>query len=211
MRAWGRGAGGTPTGTTVGAVGVPRLLRAALVTGIVVLLGGGAHASAGGGAPTPFVAALLTVLGLPVAWWATGRRLGRARLLALVGGGQVAVHTALLGMRPAVGSSPGHSPYAAHLSAHAHATAPDPAALSGPVAALHLTPGMLAGHLVATLVAVWVLGHGERLVRAALDRLLPRLTPTLSLAPRPLPPLGCARRPRTGTPLLALGARAPPA
>lgn len=190
---------------------MPRLLRAALVTGLVVLLGGGAHASAGGAAPTPFVAALLTALGLPVAWWATGRRLGRGGLFTVLAGGQAAVHGALVAMHPTHAAAPGLTEAGAGGHTHAHAaTLPDLAALAAPAAPHQLTPAMLAGHLVATLVAVWLVSRGEAMIEAALDLLLPHLTGAHRPTTWATPPVARLAAPCLAPVLGGLGARAPP-
>ncbi|SFA73184.1 hypothetical protein SAMN05216266_101108 [Amycolatopsis marina] len=146
--------------------GAGRLLRggvAGIATGTLALL---AHAEAGAALPDPalFVPPVL-LMGL-VAAGLGGRERGPWTILALVGAGQLAMHTLL-------------SMTVSHARSHGHGN-------DNP-------EFMLFAHVLATLVVVTVLTGAERavfLLFAVLTSRLPRrLTPLPATAPLRLAPL----------------------
>ncbi|WP_069387119.1 hypothetical protein [Cellulosimicrobium cellulans] len=168
-----------------------RLARAALVATLVLALSAGAHAVAGGHLPDPLVLVALGAFTLAGTMVAARGRFTVPRLVALLGGAQLALHVALdtLGHGSAAcaagASAAAHTAHGVALACATSSPVPDgagsgawegltPAGLE-PVGAAAAAPGawMVAAHAVATLVLAVVLAHGER----ALERLLAWLTP----------------------------------
>jgi hypothetical protein len=184
--------------------GLLRGSRAALATLLVLGLSVSAHTLGGGAPPGLMASVVLALLVGPVAWWCARRRLGPVRLVALLGGAQVAVHLALSAMAPMSGAA---SP------AHVHGGLP--AALgpaSGAAAHAHQTPdaSMFLAHVVATLLTALVLARAENVLWRVVTLLLPRplgrpaipVEARTALAPVLVVLSGRAPRP--------LGGRAPP-
>ncbi len=148
--------------------GLLRASRAALATLLVLGLAVSAHTLGGGTPPGLMASVVLALLVAPVAWWCARRRLGPVRLVALLGGAQVAVHLALSAMAPVSG---GASPV------HVHGGLPPDL---GPAsdAAVHAqhTPGasMLLAHVVATVLTALVLARAEDVLWRVVTLLLPR-------------------------------------
>ena len=130
-----------------------RFGRSAVVAAAVLCLAAAAHSAAGGTLPHPAVVlALAALTWLPVMILA-GRRLAPATILAVLAGGQVALHQAfeLFGTvqcAPA-GSPAEHAGHAGQVAGHAGHSA---VALDCVAASAHTgdSPGMLAAHLLAT-------------------------------------------------------------
>lgn len=168
-----------------------RLARAALVATLVLALSAGAHAVAGGHLPDPLVLAALGAFTLAGTMVAARGRFTVPRLVALLGGAQLALHTALdaLGHGAAAcvagASAAAHTAHGVALACATSTPVPDGAgsgAWAGitpsglePAGVAAAAPGtwMVAAHAVATLVLAVVLARGER----ALERLLAWLTP----------------------------------
>lgn len=188
-------------GMTAPGSGVVRLMRATLLSGLVILLTATAHRLGGGQAPGFFTVAVLALAVWPVALMATVRRLRPAALLAGLGAGQVLGH-AVLSWLGGPGSAAAVSAeclrHATHLRP-AHPCLEPGLAAAAPVAPAHAHtlfgsgPLMLTAHVLATLVAALLVASGERVLWRVLDLVL-RALPVLV---RPVP-----RRPQT--PVLAL-------
>jgi len=168
-----------------------RLVRAAAVATVVVVLASTAHVAGGGRLPGPLLLSAVLVLTACAAVLLAGRRLSGVQLLAALGAGQAGVHAALVTFAvetvPVVG---GH---------HVEWT---------PVA-LHAEPGtasatMLAAHVAATVVAAGVLAAAERGVWTWWAWLQPLHLPVLAVlrlllgepARPPAPVVPVLRRPR---------------
>ncbi len=159
-----------------------RFGRSAVVAAAVLCLAAAAHTAAGGALPPPAVVlALGALIWLPVMILA-GRRLEPATILAVLAGGQLALHRAfeLFGT---VQCAP--SPAAEHAGHAGHAG--HAAVALDCVAASHAgdSPGMLAAHLLATAVTALMLARGE----AALWALAAWLRPLVQLPAVPAAPV----------------------
>jgi len=172
--------------------GALRGVRAAVVAAAALALAATAHVVAGGTLPPLPV---LLVLVVPVAWGAvalTGRPLGRVTLTVALGGGQIALHEALM-----VLAAPTCGPLnAAAGMAGMHAVPPagGPAALAG--CARHTMSGtsvawsvpgaMLAAHAVATVLTALLLAHADRALASVVTLVrvpLRRLTAVVAVVP----------------------------
>lgn len=191
--------------TTPGA-GPTRLVRAAVLTALVVVLTVVAHRLGGGASPAGFALVALTALLWPVALLATRRRLGPVALLAGLGGGQLLGH-GLLGWLTGSGVSVASAPASLECLQHAAHQRLAAACLGDPIVADTLVAGpahahaqqgtgllMLAAHALATLAAALLVARGEQVLWRILDLVL-RVLPVL-LAPVSL------RRPRPAVTLL---------
>jgi hypothetical protein len=149
------------------ATGPLRLVRAGTVAVVTVALAALAHVLAGGGLPPVVVLVTLTALVLAAAVVVTGRRLGRVGALALLGVGQVAVHSSF-SLFTSMACMPGPTDEAA-LFGHVHhagmvmqsqvaCTSAD-AGVSQPLLG---GSAMLVLHLVATVVAALVIAGADR-------------------------------------------------
>ncbi|HXF02872.1 MAG TPA: hypothetical protein VN601_07765 [Arthrobacter sp.] len=168
-----------------------RFGRSAVVAAAVLCLAAAAHTAAGGTLPHPAVVlALAALTWLPVMILA-GRRLAPATILAVLAGGQVALHQAfeLFGT---VQCAPAGSPaeHAGHAGHAGHAAV----ALDCMSASAHTgdSPGMLAAHLTATALTALMLARGE----AALWELAAWLRPLVQLPAVTAAPV-CASLPIT--------------
>ncbi len=187
--------------------GVTRALRAALATLAVVGLSALAHQLGGGAVPGPVALGVLGVLVGPAAWVATGRRIHRGVLLALVAGVQALAHLALASMAPTVGTGVAHHVHGALPSGFAPTTGD---AMAGMTASVVPGPTMLLMHLAATVLLTLLLSHVGGLVEALVRRLAPAIGPQL---PDPGRSLVRATRPLdrpARLPARPLGGRAPP-
>jgi hypothetical protein len=169
-----------------------RLLRALLITAVVLALAAAGHL-AGGGALPP----LLVLIGLaaavlgPIAW-ATGRRLTLGRLVVLLGAAQWGLHEVFLLASDVVACAPFHL---GHHSTHLGTGSACPAA-SVLEAAHHAPagqgPAMLAGHVLAVLATAALITRTEAALWLALEWLRPLLDllrpAALPAAARPLMP-----------------------
>lgn len=117
---------------------------------LTVALAAGGHVVGGGQRPDPPAVIVLTVLATLPAYLLGGRRIGAWPLLALLGGGQFAVHHVLSAIESMDPVAHDHL-----LAGHAHG-APEATAPAG------LT--MLVAHAVGTLVTGALLARGEAAV-----------------------------------------------
>ncbi len=169
--------------------GPDRVLRGAAAATVATAVALCGHM--GAGAPAP------GWLGLALPWWLSitlctvlvGRSLSLTRLSLAVLGSQLAFHALFIMGSPAMPlamTGPGYQHGVHDHSAHLSGLAADPAGLGGGAVhahaahgggaehlahlshAAHLTPGMLAGHLLAAALTVALLYRGELLVRRAL-------------------------------------------
>lgn len=157
--------------------------RAALSALVVVLLSLAFHLLAGGTAPAAPTLGWLGAGSGVAALALTRRAVGPGRLVLLLAVAQVVLH------------------HSFEAGAHAHAT-------HGPDAPLP----MVATHVLATALTALVLRHGQRLLRAGLDRVV-RST-LLTPRPVPVPPRGVVAVSRPVPPAApatgAASGRAPP-
>lgn len=193
-----------------------RLVRAGVLTALVVALTTLAHRVGGAAAPSLFAIAVLAALLWPVAILATRRRLGPVALLTGLGAGQLLGH-GLLGWlgSGATGVAASVSleclQHATHLGASAACATDTVAAATHVHGQAGTALPMLAAHIAATLMAAVLVARGERVLWRVLDlvlRALPvLLTPIAGRAPRPTAPLFLPTRPD----LAVRAGRGPPA
>ena len=156
-----------------------RLFRAALVIALAVSLAVAGHVLGGGQLPgIGTVAVTAAVLMAPAAWLAR-RQLSFAVLFALLGAGQLTLHTAFAALSPGASCLPRLTltPPTHYGHGGLNCTAAVETVAMGDGAN---SPAMLAGHLLAMLATAWLLRRGE----AALWQLLAWLRPLVRL-PRP--------------------------
>lgn len=137
-----------------------RAARGSLAASIATATAATAHTLSGGGAPPPWLLIAVTALAAPLAVWLAGRALSVWRTAAVVALSQSLLHVAFA----AVGSSAAAG-FAESGAGHAHHPVLLPA-LASPAATPSIDPPMLLGHIVAAVVTVALLVHGERLARA---------------------------------------------
>ena len=185
------------------------LLRTGLLSTGILSLAAGAHSLAGGALPAPPILAALLALTLLASVLATKVRLGLPAMTAVLGAGQILLHEAFGALAGTAAPIPGmpaghqHDDGAALAGALQHLS---PAlgssglgsASAGAHSSLAHDPGMLLGHLVATLLTALLLARGE----AALWALAAWLRPLFRAAkPSVLPvPDQAPRAPRTPEP-----------
>lgn len=169
------GAVATVSGVNRPTTGAARLLRAALLSSLVVALAAGAHALAGGTAPSVLALAGLAALVLPVAVVVTAHRVRTAAALAVLGAGQVALHAAF-GLTERCGAVlGGHAPRG--VGSHAgHVVASSADACVSHVGA-HASGAMIAAHAGATVVTALLVAGAERGWWRVLAYLAPLLRP----------------------------------
>ncbi|MEW1956875.1 hypothetical protein [Kineococcus sp. NPDC059986] len=177
------------TGPAGPARGSWRRLRAGAVAATVLGLAAGAHLSAGGDLPGPFLLAAVGLVLVAVCLLLAGRRFSWPVLAALLGGGQVVLHTVFEACA---------GPAATVVGTGHHQTL---AFAGGAAAAADPGTAMTLAHVAATALALGALLHGEALVWAVwawlrpVVRLLVRLVRTVD--PRPLVPAAEPVRPRS--------------
>ncbi|PRY13991.1 hypothetical protein [Kineococcus rhizosphaerae] len=137
----------TPAPTT----GVLRRWRAGAVSATVLGLAAGAHVAAGGRLPGPFLFTAVAVVVSAVCLLLAGRRLSWPVLSAVLGGGQLALHEVFDACS---------GPMATVVTSGHHQTL----VLSGTADPMTPSPVMTGAHLLATVLAVVALQHGESLV-----------------------------------------------
>ncbi len=188
----------------VGSHPLGRAARALVVTGLLVALTTAAH-TLGGARVSAAAVLVLTLLLLPTAGYAVGRRLGTGALLLLLGAGQGVGHVLLTAMTPSAHGSAERLP--GHLAAH---DTVDVALVGAPMvnhtALGHASTGhamaggtggtaMLLTHILATVLLGVLLAKGETALWAVLAWLLP---PGAAPARCGHPRLILAVPPRTG-------------
>lgn len=192
--------------------GRQRARRAQAVRGfaaasVAVVVSSAAHTLSGGGPPPAWLLVAIALLAAPVAVALVGRRRHLVGLGAAVVLAQGLLHVAF--------ATVGTTAPLTHSGEHVH-TAAIPLAATSPHG-IHAASGMYFGHLVAAVVTIVLLAHGERMlvavgrgillllshvpaVCAGPRRLRPRAAPVHD-APHPtLPPFSLTRR---GPPALA--------
>ena len=180
-----------------------RALRGAAAAWTATIIAATSHTLAGGGAPSPALIAVLGVLASPVAIALVGRRLSAWRVGTAVVVSQGLFHTAFA-MTAGVDTT--------GLRGHVH----DVQLVGGaPAAGILPDSGMLVGHLIAAAATLFVLYHGERMLRAlgsGIRSLIRRAgVPVLVAAPfvRSAPGVVALRRP-AGVVLSDVSRRGPP-
>jgi hypothetical protein len=158
------------------------VLRGVVLATLTALLTVAGHAAGGGALPDLAVLAVLLPLLAGALTAVADRSRSAVGALAVLGGGQLALHQLIEALSPA--GDPAHGAHGVHL-----------VAASG-TAAVAAPPGfvMFGAHAVATLVIAAALRFADRAVaavRAALRRVVPRRLTPLS-ADRPLPTLATA-------------------
>ena len=187
-----------------------RLGRAAVLAVLVIALGSAAHVAGGEAVPHPLTLLLLALPVAAFALWFTRERRGPLALALSLGGTQLVLHHALMGLG-AVPSAFGSS--ASHHQAVAMRMAPN--ATVGPQ---FLVPGaaMLLLHAAAVIVIALVLAHGDALlavVVAAVELLLRPLVPLATNTLQPWTPALVVRAqwvPRPRLRVEDVGRRGPP-
>ncbi|WP_421742844.1 hypothetical protein [Cellulomonas sp.] len=146
------------------ATGPLRLVRAGVVAAVTVALGALAHVLAGGTLPPSVVLVTLTALALAAAVVLTARRLGPAGALALLGVGQLAVHSSFslfstVACLPGPASLQGHVHHPGMVMATQASCTPADVTLVQPLLG---APAMLVLHVAASVVAALVLVGADR-------------------------------------------------
>ncbi len=166
-----------------------RRLRAGAVAATVLGLAAGAHLSAGGELPGPFLLAALTLVLVAVCLLLAGRRFSWPVLTALLAGGQAGLHVvfdACAGPAATVAGT-GHHQVLAFAG--------------GPVPSTGAGAGMTFAHVAATALALGALLHGEALLWSVWAWLRPvvrlPVRPVRTVAPRPVVPASEPARPRS--------------
>ena len=182
-----------------------RVARAGLVATLVLALAALAHRVGGGTLPDPLILAALAAFTMAGATFAARFRLTFARLVAVLGTGQVALHHGL-GFSAGVACSPVPGGHAGHAEPGRVASCVTVAPLPDGVAHLphDATTGvwMVLAHVLATLVVALVVAHGERALGLLLAWLAPRgaladLLPALPVVHRLPAPLAAPSRAAT--------------
>ncbi|MEX5237414.1 hypothetical protein [Kocuria arenosa] len=174
------------------------LVRAVLVTALVLALAGAGHLAGGGALPSPL---LLIVLGMgvlgPVAW-AAGYRLSLGRLLVILGATQWVLHEAFSVLSAATACH--HAPVGHHglHSGLVSACPPTPVLEIGHHDPIGLGLPMLVGHGLAVVATAVVGAQAENALWLAREWLRPLLAaagPVRLLLTCPQPPMPLEPRP----------------
>lgn len=165
-----------------------RVARAGLVATLVLALAALAHLVGGGTLPDPLILAALASFTMAGATFAARFRLTFARLVAILGTGQVALHYGL-----GLGAVPTCAPVAGAHAGHAvsPAMACTPLLPDGVAHLPHETSAgawMVLAHVLATVVVALVVAHGERALGLLLTWLAPRTALAELLPAVPVPP-----------------------
>ena len=184
-----------------------RVARAGLVATLVLALAALAHRVGGGTLPDPLILAALAAFTMAGATFAARFRLTFARLVAVLGTGQVALHYGL-GFSAPASCAPVGGGHAGHAVAGTLATCAASTPVPDGVAHLpHETPAgawMVLAHVLATLVVALVVAHGERALGLLLTWLAPRtaltdMLPALPVAHRLPTPVVAPSRASSGS------------
>lgn len=173
-----------------------RLLRASVITGVVLSLAGTAHMAGGGVLPAPGIQAALAVLTMLGVTIAAHRRSSVPGLAAILGAGQLLLHqafettTAAAACAPSVTEAP--ASHLSHIAGSVNSISCQGAAGGAGVLMAHpgvMGPAMLAAHALATLATAVVIAKGEAALWALAAWLRPLLDlpAPVALLPRPRP------------------------
>lgn len=183
-----------------------RLLRASVVTGVVLSLAGAAHVTAGGVLPAPGILAALAALTMLGVTIAAPRRSSIPGLAVLLGLGQLALHSVFESTTAAAACAPSLSEAAASHLSHIAGSVTSISCQgtdTGPVGpSAALGAAMFAAHLLATLATAAAIAKGEDALwtmAAWLRPLLDLPVPTVLLPrrwPVPVPSAPAAIEPR---------------
>ncbi|MCR2813451.1 hypothetical protein NQ166_05110 [Microbacterium sp. zg.Y1090] len=181
-----------------------RTLRGAAGAGVATLVAATAHTLSGGGAPGPLLVVAVACLATPLAVLLSGGRSALWRTTLVVGGAQALFHGAF-----AIAGDARTLPGGGHAHHHIDDIV---APAAGTVASTETMP---LGHLIAAVVTIAALRHGERLLRRlgrGILRLTSRRLPALRPSPAAptVPPAPCARLGSRRLALSALSRRGPP-
>lgn len=162
-----------------------RLLRASVVTVVILVLSAGAHVIAGGSLPPAGILLALASVTMLAVTASARRAMKLPALTAVLCGGQLVLHHAFGLLSTAATCVP--------VSTHLH-HGPDHEAMScavGPLATHQSVTGgigaaMLAAHLAATLATAVLIARGEEALHATAAWLRPLFT---MIQPAGLPPL----------------------
>jgi hypothetical protein len=148
----------------VPATGLLRLVRAGSIAVVTVALAALAHVLAGGPLPPAVVLAALTALALAAAVVLTARRVGPLGVLALLGVGQLAVHSAfsLFTTMSCLPTSAVQGGSLAHQHHPGMVMGPSAACTAVDVQPLLGSSSMLGLHVAAAVVAALVLAGADR-------------------------------------------------
>lgn len=179
-----------------------RALRGSASAAVATLIAATSHTLGGGGAPPAWLLLTVAVLAAPLAVWIVGRAPSLWRTAVVVVASQALFHTTfiLLGnaqLRPAE---------------HIHGLP----TLAGATPHVHnLGAPMIVAHLLAAVVTVILVAHGERMLRSVargIRHLLGRIDVPVSLAVFPhIPPRGGVWHPTGHRFQTAFSLRGPPA
>lgn len=154
-----------------------RALRGTAAAVVATLVAATAHTLSGGGAPHPFLVVSVAALASPIAVWLAGRRPAWWRTALVVTGAQALFHGAFALAGDARPLVPSHAHLSHQVPASAVGASPDG------------DPAMIVGHVIAALVTIMAVGHGERLLQRlgrGIRHLAARVTAALP-APLALP------------------------
>jgi hypothetical protein len=195
-----------------------RLLRASVITGVVLSLAGTAHLAGGGVLPSPGILAALAALTMLGVTIAARRRSSIPGLAAILGLGQLTLHqafettTAAAACAPSVTEGP-----ASHLSHIAGSVNSISCQGGADVLMAHpgvMGPAMLAAHALATLATAVVIAKGEAALWAMAAWLRPLLDLPVPVAllprQRPAPAIAAAPAVQPGQFLSVRTLRGPP-
>lgn len=185
-----------------------RLMRSAGVSGVATILAAVSHTFGGGAAPHPLLVLALATLLTPVAAVLIGSGPSRARVATAVLVSQAAFHAAF----QALGSPTGIGAGTGAPRGHLHTL--DLSALGTAASAAGVDGTMVVAHVIAGVLTVLLVWHGETVLRAiaAWVRALLRSAPETAPAQHRRPPrLRSSRRPRHDVAVTAaVSRRGPP-
>ena len=179
-----------------------RVIRGLVAAGVATFVAALFHTVAGGSPPGPLGVVVTMIVALPAATILAGKAPSWTRLALSVAGSQFLFHLTLgLASRPGLSSAAGHG---GHGPTTGSATILDLGGAAS-VGAVGTGVTMWPAHLLAALVTVVVLGHGEAAFWALLALTGFGSAVALAAAPTPPPPPGRRTRadPRRELPLPA--------
>ena len=173
------------------------------------------HDLAGGGLPSPLAVVLSLAFGIPLCVMLAGRRIRLWRQAASVAVSQMLLHLLFSLGRDTTGTQL-HAP-AGHLHAGMHVDVTTGHAMAHTMTMNDASPSMIVAHVVAGVITIAALRHGERTLAALANFAALLVTTIVRLVPTPVPtPVRMPVRTRPlslRTPALVLGSlrhRGPP-